>query len=324
MARALCTTVVLAITAAVALAFDRSAYPLEDCDVDHTEAAIHFDEAEQMDKAIEHFRAAARCRRSARAFANLGVALGEGGRHEDAAEQLLLALHLSGGMNHFAHDALAEVKQELGEGAVQERIAAMGMDPALALDMRTANKPYRSHDNPELERHFADTARIFANVGSGTRTPAKEVEVTGGREGYFALLRSEEFRRTYWERYPVLIKAHGALRDVLTLDQVLDYEYTVQREKPEKNVNFLAGAFIRKNGIGYGPGATVGRSELQEGLERSQTLQFLGIQYWQPRVAQLGLNMSDALFLPGSINLYVTPRARRRAWRRTTTSSARS
>ena len=138
-------------------------------------------------------------------------------------------------MNHFAHDALAEVKQELGEGAVQERIAAMGMDPALALDMRTANKPYRSHDNPELERHFADTARIFANVGSGTRTPAKEVEVKGGREGYFALLRSEEFRRTYWERYPVLIKAHGALRDVLTLDQVLDDEYTVQREKPEKN-----------------------------------------------------------------------------------------
>ena len=56
------------------------------------------------------------------------------------------------------------------------------------------------------------------------------------------------------------------------------------------------GAFIRKNGIGYGPGSTVGQDQLQEGLRRSQTLQFLGIQYWQREVAHLGLNMSDALF----------------------------
>ena len=272
---------VLALTSPAWGGFDRSAYPLDACDVDHTEAAIHFDEAEQMDKAIEHFRAAARCRRSARAFANLGVALGEGGRHEDAAEQLLLALHLSGGMNHFAHDALAEVKQELGEGAVQERIAAMGMDPALALDMRTADKPYKSRDNPELERHFADTARIFANVGSGTRTPAKEVEVKGGREGYFALLRSEEFRRTYWERYPVLIKAHGALRDVLTLDQVLNAEYSVDgggsgSVAPVPNMNFLGGAFVRRN-VGRAKGDRVGRADLESALGRHTTLQSLRV-----------------------------------------------
>ena len=67
MDRTLCTMTALLISTAAVLAFDRSAYPLEDCDVDHTEAAIHFDEAEQMDKAIEHFRAAARCRATGRA-----------------------------------------------------------------------------------------------------------------------------------------------------------------------------------------------------------------------------------------------------------------
>ena len=108
----------------------------------------------------------------------------------------------------------------------------MGMDPALALDMRTADRPYKSRDNPELERHFADTKRIFANVDSGTRTPAKELDVKGGRDG-LCVAALGGVRRTYWSG-TVLIKAHGALSDVLTLDQVLDDEYQVQREKQRK------------------------------------------------------------------------------------------
>eukprot|EP00937_MAST-01D_sp_MAST-1D-sp2_P000898 g898.t1 len=291
--------------------FDADNYSTESCIHDHTEAAIHFDEQEMGEEAIAAFRAATRCTGTARNFANLAVAQTDSGQLQGALRSAIIALHLSGGMNHFAHDALRDAKEQLEDAdkQVEELVAELGVDPANLLDMRTAGERFKIRDDPELEAYFDDQKFIFSNVKEEVVTPPTEIEVAD-RAAYFRLLASDEFRQKYWERYPVLIKANHALshRDFLSLDTVMDAQaYKVETEKPTPNVNFLGGAFVRKNTIGYTKGNTVRRKELEDGLRRHQTLQFLGIQFWQPEVSELALNMSEALFLPGSVNLYVTP-----------------
>ena len=313
---------------------------LSSCGTDHTAAAIELDEGGDSAGAIRAFAAAARCKKSSSAFANLGTCLMESPTPENdarALRALLLACHLSGGMNTLAQQTLAELAARLAPGDRDRQRATMaaaaaelGTDLATTIDMRRATDKYNSRDDPVLEKYFdgdgtfadeptgaaaqaaaaqaeAAAEAEAAGAGASAGPPPKEIEVAD-RAAYFELLRSPAFRATYWEQYPVLIKiADKGLATVITLDEVLNGTYTVSADKPRRNVNFLGGAFVNKNTIGYAPGDTVGRKELSDGLARSQTLQLLGIHYYQPALAQLALNMSAALHLASNMNMYVTP-----------------
>ena len=161
----------LFLLACVAAATATSGGSSTDCAVDHTAAAIEMDEAGDIRGAIASFTAAARCKRTSTAFANLGLALSEVATSapssspaaEDADARamraLVLACHLSGGTNTMAQTTLADVAERRHPGdrdgaraALAAAAAQVGADVATSIDMSSATAKYNSREDPVLER----------------------------------------------------------------------------------------------------------------------------------------------------------------------------
>jgi ribosomal protein L16 Arg81 hydroxylase len=75
-------------------------------------------------------------------------------------------------------------------------------------------------------------------------------------------------------------------------------------EPPYRNVKFIRGSFTPKSE----KAGLKGAADLRRALKGGYTLQFYGVQQWQPTVASLAVQLTaQAVARPVNINLYITP-----------------
>ncbi|EDQ90497.1 uncharacterized protein MONBRDRAFT_31896 [Monosiga brevicollis MX1] len=135
--------------------------------------------------------------------------------------------------------------------------------------------------------------------------PPKTVAVKG-RQDLLRFIRNE-FRERYFEQFPVYIQAQGAYLDFLNYSAALSgqtFNYAGDKEKSDpRNVKFIKRTFDQKQESGRKTEKDLARA-LREGF----TLQFYSVNYWDPNIASLALELSEhGILLPVNANLYITP-----------------
>eukprot|EP00947_MAST-08B_sp_MAST-8B-sp1_P001638 g1638.t1 len=255
---------------------------------DHGQAGIWYAEAGQAAKAVKSFRAQVRFSPAAdkhNAYANLGVSLLRIEDLQGAREALDRSVDLNP-YNDNAWDNLKLVRTRMLE---QKK----NMGSALKKETTKKKKPIPWTTPFEL----------------------------GSYREFVGYLASPEFREVYWERHPVLIRtAPDALQQILSLKKVFKkkerYKVGTGVVPPHyRNVNFIPGAFHKKNTIARrelpalqgDENAWVGRDELLWGLKHGQTLQLLGASKFFRSVFKLTANLYRSFGLPSNVNVYITP-----------------
>ena len=145
--------------------------------------------------------------------------------------------------------------------------------------------------------------------------PPTQIRLDAGDEGMvtqddlLSWVGSPDFQDVYWEQWPVVIRAPGAVQDLTSLDYLCrDGPYGYAHDKttfPHRNVNYLKETFGNKDPIKAG--TPQGCKELKNALSRNYTLQLLGTHYWIPSIANMSYWLSMETARPVSVNLYVTP-----------------
>ena len=149
---------------------------------------------------------------------------------------------------------------------------------------------------------------------------AGDVVYTPTRADFYDYLSSDDFKKKYWEKRPVLIRTERAFSDIITLEKVLNGWYNGKpHHKPNPghlpipSFNALPGNFHEKNTDmkkhGWSKEKTLmGRDHMETLMgEELNTLQFFKVEEWEPKVADLLLEHQTVTQRVARVNMYITP-----------------
>ena len=297
---------------------------------DHSAAAIRLDATGEHDEDAESaFRAAVKYNpTSVGKLLNLGVALMRYGKLEAARQTFERTCALA----HKQHTPLKRLKrlnrniqllkkewrdvhnEEMdyinnGKVEILETLQPKFSQRTASLPMHMlAERKYLDQETSDRGKDGLES-RISADDKANAPSKMKELKVTNGMDTFLEYVGGDEFQSKYWEQWPLLIRAPGAMNHLVSLEYLLaDGPYGYGSEKtipPHRNVNFLKREFGNKDTIQRN--ALQSASDLLDGMARNYTLQMLGTHYWIPSVANMSYWLSQVTKRPVSVNLYSTP-----------------
>jgi hypothetical protein len=130
-------------------------------------------------------------------------------------------------------------------------------------------------------------------------------------EDFFKFSSSENFRRNYFEQFPVLLHSpKDTFEWTHSLNRVLKDWYKIGQggyTPPFRNVNFLKGSLIKRNGEKGLPQGWALRSGLIKALRMGYSLQLLHAEHWVRSLARFVLTITKRTQAISSTNVYITP-----------------
>lgn len=133
-------------------------------------------------------------------------------------------------------------------------------------------------------------------------------------EEFFKFISSDKFRVNYFERYPILLHSPPETFEwTHSLERVLDDWYKIGNggyTPPFRNINFLKGSLIKRNGekglpLGWGL-----RSGMIKALRMNYSLQLLHAEHWVRSLCRFVLAIIESTQSVSSTNIYITPPGR--------------
>ena len=290
---------------------------------DHSQAAIQLDSTGEHDEDAETaFRAAVHFNPNSVAKAlNLAVALMRYGKLAASRTAFETTFTLA----HAQKKPLKRIRHNFKLLAKEwEQVHSERMDPIFAstnpndrqpaLEQRLPHTPlYALAERKYLDTETADRGKhgLESRVPSTAAVPPKMVTLKKiqGMDTVLNYIGGKEFQTTYWEQWPLHIRAPGAMDQLISLEGLLQdgpYGYGSDKtQAPHRNVNYLKRQFGNKDSISKN--APQDRNKLLDAMRRNYTLQMLGTHYWIPSIANMSYWLSQVTSRPVSVNLYSTP-----------------
>lgn len=248
------------------------------------------------------------------AVGDLGVHWMRRGRFAEAAHAYATALRRA----RFFQQSLDDVRDNIG--AFRDRLRQTSSVPervrrqctrVLAqaeADLEQADMPTFEPVEDVYARHEAARA---ARVSVNSHQPPTMSQHVNGRDGFFRFLKSDLFRKKYFERWPVVLHMSGMnnFTHLLPLAQFLDQQYTFGMDKYEKghaNFHMVKGSFMVQHPTLRFP-AKVSRAEIEQEVIRGNFTGFThGTQLWVPSVLKFSTRVAKVTGREVNTNTYVT------------------
>ena len=259
-------------------------YSFSDSTHDHNAAAKTFDRMKLHAFSIRAFQAAVEFQDTAEAWNNLGVSFLRASKPTEARQAFERAIWLDKN-NDNAHDnyyALLESIHKTNNTGASNR-ASMYIVVSIAANI------------------VLDWIRRLIFSRSSTKA-------------FFYFISSNEFRKKYFEKSPVLLRSsQNVFEWAHSLERVLSDWYKVGNggyASPFRNINFLKGSLIKRNGEKGLPKSWGLRSGLLKSLRMGYSLQLLHAEHWVRSLARFVLNIMSSSKVVSSTNIYITPPGR--------------
>ena len=260
-------------------------YRFSDSTHDHIAAAKTFDRMKLHAFSIRAFQAAVEFQDTSEAWNDLGVSFLRASKPTEARQAFERAIWLDKN-NDGAHDnyyALLESIHKANNTGTKNR--------AIYVHSRVDSSKYNTGLEQPIETHSVSSTKAF-----------------------FDFISSDKFRKKYFEKSPVLLRSpQNVLEWTHSLERVLSDWYKIGNGgyvPPFRNVNFLKGSLIKRNGEKGLPKSWGLRSGLLKSLRMGYSLQLLHAEHWVRSLARFVLSIMSSTKVVSSTNIYITPPGR--------------